>query len=153
MRNINCKLPLAGCNPQSEIYNLDSLAGVLAQLVERLNGIEEVTGSNPVGSIPFCFQSGGDCEAGNSTGTLTQPVFNELARLIRDRLSDTNYTHSQSPLLFFSRKPHECLSGAAPEFLCRASPDIRGVSVDAIRHRQFTKSSFVADYADYNERK
>ena len=25
-------------------------AGVLAQLVERLNGIEEVTGSNPVGS-------------------------------------------------------------------------------------------------------
>ena len=41
---------MAGCNPQSEIYNLDSLAGVLAQLVERLNGIEEVTGSNPVGS-------------------------------------------------------------------------------------------------------
>jgi hypothetical protein len=27
--------------------------GVLAQLVERLNGIEEVTGSNPVGSIIF----------------------------------------------------------------------------------------------------
>jgi hypothetical protein len=26
--------------------------GVLAQLVERLNGIEEVTGSNPVGSTP-----------------------------------------------------------------------------------------------------
>jgi hypothetical protein len=39
--------------------------------------------------------------AGNSTGTLTQRVFNELARLIRDRLSDTNYTHSQSPLLLF----------------------------------------------------
>ena len=49
----NCKLPLAGCNPQSEIYNLDSLAGVLAQLVERLNGIEEVRGSNPLGSTPF----------------------------------------------------------------------------------------------------
>ena len=44
---------MAGCNPQSEIYNLDLLAGVLAQLVERLNGIEEVTGSNPVGSISF----------------------------------------------------------------------------------------------------
>jgi hypothetical protein len=28
-------------------------AGVLAQLVERLNGIEEVTGSNPVGSTLF----------------------------------------------------------------------------------------------------
>ncbi len=28
-------------------------AGVLAQLVERLNGIEEVTGSNPVGSTFF----------------------------------------------------------------------------------------------------
>ena len=29
-----------GCNPQSEIYNLKFLAGALAQLVERLNGIE-----------------------------------------------------------------------------------------------------------------
>ncbi len=27
--------------------------GVLAQLVERLNGIEEVSGSIPLGSIPF----------------------------------------------------------------------------------------------------
>ena len=27
--------------------------GVLAQLVERLNGIEEVRGSNPLGSNPF----------------------------------------------------------------------------------------------------
>ena len=37
-------------NRQSEIYNLQFSRGVLAQLVERLNGIEEVTGSNPVGS-------------------------------------------------------------------------------------------------------
>ena len=29
------------------------MKGVLAQLVERLNGIEEVTGSNPVGSTRF----------------------------------------------------------------------------------------------------
>jgi hypothetical protein len=29
----------AGCNSQSKIYNLRSCAGVLAQLVERLNGI------------------------------------------------------------------------------------------------------------------
>ncbi len=42
----------ASCNRQSEIYTLKS-SGVLAQLVERLNGIEEVTGSNPVGSTPF----------------------------------------------------------------------------------------------------
>ena len=42
---------MTGCNPDSEIYNLTASAGVLAQLVERLNGIEEVTGSNPVGSI------------------------------------------------------------------------------------------------------
>ena len=41
------------CNSQSKIYNLKFLAGVLAQLVERLNGIEEVTGSNPVGSTTF----------------------------------------------------------------------------------------------------
>src|SRR5437868_14531822 len=40
---------------QSLIRNLQSkfFTGVLAQLVERLNGIEEVTGSNPVGSIFF----------------------------------------------------------------------------------------------------
>ena len=44
---------LAGCNSQSEIYNLRFFTGVLAQLVERLNGIEEVTGSNPVGSTTF----------------------------------------------------------------------------------------------------
>ena len=29
--------------------------GVLAQLVERLNGIEEVRGSNPLGSISFIW--------------------------------------------------------------------------------------------------
>ena len=40
-------------NCQSKIYNLQFSRGVLAQLVERLNGIEEVTGSNPVGSTPF----------------------------------------------------------------------------------------------------
>ena len=41
------------CNLRSETYNLQSFTGVLAQLVERLNGIEEVTGSNPVGSTTF----------------------------------------------------------------------------------------------------
>ncbi len=30
--------------------------GVLAQLVERLNGIEEVRGSNPLGSTSFVVQ-------------------------------------------------------------------------------------------------
>ena len=30
--------------------------GVLAQLVERLNGIEEVRGSNPLGSISLIFR-------------------------------------------------------------------------------------------------
>jgi hypothetical protein len=29
-----------GCNRESKIYNLESFSGVLAQLVERLNGIE-----------------------------------------------------------------------------------------------------------------
>ena len=40
---------------QSAVKNLQSKIrfGVLAQLVERLNGIEEVTGSNPVGSTAF----------------------------------------------------------------------------------------------------
>ena len=44
------------CNRQSKIYNLKLIPdGVLAQLVERLNGIEKVTGSNPVGST-FSWQ-------------------------------------------------------------------------------------------------
>ena len=45
----DCKLDVTGCIPQFEIYNLNP-RGVLAQLVERLNGIEEVRGSNPLGS-------------------------------------------------------------------------------------------------------
>jgi hypothetical protein len=53
VRDFDRKFDLAGCNPQSEIYNLRFFTGVLAQLVERLNGIEEVTGSNPVGSTTF----------------------------------------------------------------------------------------------------
>jgi hypothetical protein len=45
-------MSVVSCNRQSKIYNLKLIPdGVLAQLVERLNGIEEVTGSNPVGSI------------------------------------------------------------------------------------------------------
>ena len=42
----------ASCNRQAKIYNLRFFHGVLAQLVERLNGIEEVRGSNPLGSRP-----------------------------------------------------------------------------------------------------
>jgi hypothetical protein len=38
------------CNRRSQIYNRKFSGGVLAQLVERLNGIEEVRGSNPLGS-------------------------------------------------------------------------------------------------------
>ena len=34
----------------------ESLFGVLAQLVERLNGIEEVSGSIPLGSIPLIMK-------------------------------------------------------------------------------------------------
>ena len=47
-----CAAKKTPCELQSAIGNLHSKpSGVLAQLVERLNGIEEVTGSNPVGSI------------------------------------------------------------------------------------------------------
>ena len=42
--------PVAISTQQSKICNS---IGVLAQLVERLNGIEEVRGSNPLGSIDF----------------------------------------------------------------------------------------------------
>src|SRR5207244_10564599 len=44
------QLLFASCNRQSKIYNLRFFRGVLAQLVERLNGIQEVRGSNPLGS-------------------------------------------------------------------------------------------------------
>ena len=38
---------VAICNRK---FTMNTSAGVLAQLVERLNGIEEVRGSNPLGS-------------------------------------------------------------------------------------------------------
>ena len=44
------RLSVASCNQRSEIYNQRFFCGVLAQLVERLNGIQEVRGSNPLGS-------------------------------------------------------------------------------------------------------
>ena len=74
------KIHLAGCNPRSEIYNLRSFAGVLAQLVERLNGIEEVTGSNPVGST-FPFYSG---KAGNSKSFHDGFTTKRRARIVLD---------------------------------------------------------------------
>ncbi len=58
MRNFRRKLRPASCNLQSEIYNLNSFTGVLAQLVERLNGIEEVRGSNPLGSTFYLTRTG-----------------------------------------------------------------------------------------------
>lgn len=39
-------------------FTLSRLGGVLAQLVERLNGIEEVRGSNPLGSTFIARWSG-----------------------------------------------------------------------------------------------
>ena len=57
--------------------------GVLAQLVERLNGIEEVRGSNPLGSTPFDSKLGSDCEGWECDGDFTQPVFNDKHGLIR----------------------------------------------------------------------
>ena len=40
-----------GCLTGGALRLCPSVFGVLAQLVERLNGIEEVRGSNPLGSI------------------------------------------------------------------------------------------------------
>ena len=51
-----------------------TLSGVLAQLVERLNGIEEVRGSNPLGSKDFDskFWSIGDENAVRLVGRVTR---------------------------------------------------------------------------------
>jgi hypothetical protein len=70
-------------------------------------------------------------------------VFNELARFDPDRLSDTSAL-SQSPPLFDGNQSN-CLSGALLNFHVR-----RRLTFGTSRHRQFTKSSFVADY---NQRK
>ena len=40
-------------NPICSIFRVFIKLGVLAQLVERLNGIEKVRGSNPLGSTPI----------------------------------------------------------------------------------------------------
>ena len=50
-------MALAEADVHAIILGCDS-DGVLAQLVERLNGIEEVRGSNPLGSTPFRFSAG-----------------------------------------------------------------------------------------------
>ncbi len=42
-----------GCVTGGALRPSPSGSGVLAQLVERLNGIEEVRGSNPLGSTIF----------------------------------------------------------------------------------------------------
>ena len=51
-------MPLAAANLQAIILDRDS-DGVLAQLVERLNGIEEVRGSNPLGSTTLWWRLDG----------------------------------------------------------------------------------------------
>ena len=48
------ELPIANHGTASENSHL---RGVLAQLVERLNGIEEVRGSNPLGSTRFGYRA------------------------------------------------------------------------------------------------
>ena len=46
--------------PSNSCVKLKVLGGAVAQLGARLDGIEEVVGSNPIGStnLSFCFQSG-----------------------------------------------------------------------------------------------
>ena len=50
---IRAKMALAAGDLRAIIVHTAILNGVLAQLVERLNGIEEVRGSNPLGSTNF----------------------------------------------------------------------------------------------------
>ena len=49
-------------------------SGVLAQLVERLNGIEEVRGSNPLGSIFAGFVRERVTVRGLSIGAAVKPL-------------------------------------------------------------------------------
>ncbi len=54
-------------------------SGVLAQLVERLNGIEEVRGSNPLGSTPGLAHS--SCQIGENLKNLSTTSSGPLMRL------------------------------------------------------------------------
>ena len=57
---------------QSPIDNHQFFYGVLAQLVERLNGIEEVRGSNPLGSsLPGSELENEDCDPDNQRTSST----------------------------------------------------------------------------------
>ena len=59
------KFPVANRPGEAENRNL---SGVLAQLVERLNGIEEVRGSIPLGSSPSLGKKVRDDEASSPAG-------------------------------------------------------------------------------------
>jgi hypothetical protein len=53
LRNINIRgltLPVTGCYKQISLF---LAGGAVAQLGARLDGIEEVVGSNPIGSTNF----------------------------------------------------------------------------------------------------
>src|SRR2546423_15284222 len=56
LRILDLRFAIVGCNFPLQIVNrqskIEKFFGVLAQLVERLNGIAEVRGSNPLGSRP-----------------------------------------------------------------------------------------------------
>ncbi len=64
-------MPLAAANLRAIILDCDT-CGVLAQLVERLNGIEEVRGSNPLGSttlvVEFCAAKDSNSATASSAG-------------------------------------------------------------------------------------
>jgi hypothetical protein len=53
LRSATGKMALAVGDLRAIIVRAAIVNGVLAQLVERLNGIEEVRGSNPLGSTTF----------------------------------------------------------------------------------------------------
>jgi hypothetical protein len=53
--------------------------GVLAQLVERLNGIEEVRGSNPLGSTPLILRGGAAASRGRLQALIVE-LFGAVSR-------------------------------------------------------------------------
>jgi hypothetical protein len=67
----------ASCRAGSSRNNSFSLKnGVLAQLVERLNGIEEVRGSSPLGSITFIWR-----DLHNTKAQLSTSAHNNFERI------------------------------------------------------------------------
>jgi len=78
-------------------------------------------------------------------------VFNELARLIRDRLSDTNYTLAVAAPLLFPGNHTNVYQAPHLNFYVGPRLTFWDASVDAIRHRRLPNLRLLQIVMSVNE--